>query len=168
MSLSTENNDTKIGPEEEIILSFIAQKKQVRWTDLTKEFEENRKWHHSKFVKHWKIIKQYLDKVPNKKTGRDEYKIGCESQKLVDKALLRTQTSDGDLNTVEIAVEKKVFLDLVKIQILTSPGETVPLLTEEDIDKLVDVVLPKFFHENSEKPREKPFKIIISYPLKNN
>jgi hypothetical protein len=96
-----------IGPEEEAIISFIAQKGTVRWTDMTNEFlGEKRGWNRSKFVKYWKKVKPHLERVPNKATGRDEYRLNDQFQRIGDKAVLRRQIGTGDVNRVEVSVEK--------------------------------------------------------------
>lgn len=261
MITNIENKISGEDPQCEEILSFIATKGLVRWTDLTVKFEQERKWHHSKFVKHWKHIKEkYLAKVPNEKTGRSWYKIRDQSQSIGEKALLRTQINNGNLSSVEISPErfgkvaeqlKQTFADLtletiehdfskiknqfdaeiatkmhsqsdinksqkkgiiekikrspnkeiskqtqasvdflayceafrqhdelaenlkkqltevfegVKIQIVTSPGETAPILTNDDIIKILTIVFPKIMDENKGRPREKPFQLIISFP----
>jgi hypothetical protein len=60
----------------------------------------------------------------------------------------------------------QIFKD-VKIQIVCTPGETVPLLTDEDIVSIMSIVVPKAIDENKGKIREKPFRLIISFPDKS-
>jgi hypothetical protein len=60
----------------------------------------------------------------------------------------------------------QIFKD-VKIQLACSPGETVPLLTNEDIMSIMNIVVPKAIDENKGKIREKPFRLIISFPDKS-
>ena len=60
----------------------------------------------------------------------------------------------------------QIFKD-VKIQLVCSLGETVPLLTDEDILSIMNIVVPKAIDENKGKIREKPFRLIVSFPDKS-
>ena len=60
----------------------------------------------------------------------------------------------------------EIFKD-VKIQLVCAPGETVPHLTDGDIESIMRIVLPKAIDENKGKIRGKPFRLIISFPDKS-
>ena len=92
--------------EDEEILTYVKRQGLVRWTDMVNEFEKARKWNHSKFIKHWKNIKTYLEKVPNPETGRHLYKIKNKFGDIALKAFYRSEISQGNFNEIHIPMER--------------------------------------------------------------
>lgn len=52
----------------------------------------------------------------------------------------------------------------VKIEIGSWAGETAPTLTDKDIVQLVTMVIRKIMDPNTAKGRQRPFKLIVSFP----
>ncbi len=69
--------------------------------------------------------------------------------------------------TKESEVKSRLMqvLKLVRIQLLCDPSETAPLLTDNDIAHIINAIAPKLVDENKGKLREKPFHLIISFPV---
>ncbi|MGD0449442.1 MAG: hypothetical protein ABSA79_00115 [Candidatus Bathyarchaeia archaeon] len=128
-----------------------------------------------------KNLYERVEKKYNVSSLRDESQKKGIIKKIKD-TVSRTDDSDAKPKPIaalpfiytalfNMALEKEKAMErlrrvceLVKIQIVTSPSETVPLLTDDDIKKILDIVIPKAMDENKSKPREKPFQLIISFP----
>lgn len=107
--------------------------------------------------------KGIVEKI-KKVVGSKEDTSKAETKPIAAIPFIQTFMFNAILEKTKAMEKLKQVCELVKIQIITSPGETVPLLTDDDIIKILNIVFPKVMDENKSKPREKPFQLIISFP----
>lgn len=72
----------------------------------------------------------------------------------------------GKLRTKDARKTILEQLESMKIQIVCDPGETMPTLTDKDIADIFNIVTSKRVDENKNRPRERPFHLIVSFPMK--
>ena len=101
------------------IIAFVKKSQnqgKTRWTDIEKEFCNNKGWSKGKFVNHWKVIKPYLKREYSKKWKRYTYFVKEPWDKDAAKALLVTELKVQELNTVDIPIEEmeKALIELAE------------------------------------------------------
>jgi hypothetical protein len=114
-------------------------------------------------------------KAENRKKGiGQKIKDSIRPSLLSDKQTVTVIVADDILPALVTEMDMKQqakanlmqLLGNIKIHIVSTPGETTPSFTDEELAYLVYAVSSKALDENKGKPREKPFHLIVSYPMK--
>lgn len=165
--------------EEEKIIAYVKkhEPRGVRWTDLEKEFCGTRRWSKGKFVNHWKNAKRHFCQVKDPKTGRPRYHIEKEFEGLAEKALLKSNISEGTLIEIAISSERlkqveHYIIDTLKGQYFLKAFEKVT--TEEEkknagdevggvqiFSRLIDIVR-EAFRPKDLTPQDAPFVVELT------